>query len=459
MPVRLMESLATTGPLAELFSDQSVLQAMLDFEVALARAEARLKVIPQSAAEAIAAAARTEAFDSAALAEGALRAGTLGIPLVKALTERIRAQDPAAAGFVHWGATSQDVTDTALILLLKRAQPVLESDLERLCQALRRLAEAHTQTVMMGRTLLQPAPPVTFGLKAAGWLAALQRCRKRLRVSFVGSLVVQLGGASGTAAALGEHGIAVGQALASELGLIYPDAPWHAHRDRLAALVCACGVLTGSLGKMARDISLLMQHEVGEVSEPSGEGRGGSSTMPQKRNPVGCVAALASANRVPGLVATFLSSMAQEHERGLGGGQGEWPTVAAVVQATGLAAASMAEVAEGLAVDAARMRANIDATHGTIFAERAMMLLAQKLGRDAAHKILEEATRSSSAQKRRLAEVLAEMPEVTKHIDPAGLRDLEMPEQYLGVAREFQRRAQSGADPTSFSGKIDEKKE
>src|SRR5258708_5062340 len=200
MPVRLMESLATTGPLAELFSDQSVLQAMLDFEVALARAEARLKIIPQTAAETIAAAARAEALDGAAMAEAALRAGTPGVPLVKALTERVRAQDPVAAGFVHWGATSQDVTDTALVLLLKKAQPVLESDLERLGQALRRMAEEHAQTIMLGRTLLQPAPPVTFGLKAAGWLAALQRCRKRLRVSFLGSLAGELGGASGTAA-------------------------------------------------------------------------------------------------------------------------------------------------------------------------------------------------------------------------------------------------------------------
>lgn len=459
MPVRLVENLSTTGPLAELFSDQSVLQAMLDFEVALARTEARLKIVPQAAAEAIASAARAEAFDSGALANAAAGSGTPVVPLVKALTERVRAQDPAAAGFVHWGATSQDVTDTALILLLKKAQPILESDLERLCQALRRLAEAHTQTVMQGRTLLQPAPPVTFGLKAAGWLAAVQRCRKRLRVSFLGSLVVQFGGASGTVSALGEQGIAVGQALASELGLIYPDAPWHAHRDRLAALVCACGILTGSLGKMARDISLLMQHEVGEVSEPAGEGRGGSSTMPQKRNPVGCVATLTSAYRVPGLVATFLSSMAQEHERGLGGAQAEWPTVAAVIQATGLAASAMAEVAEGLIVDTARMRANIDATRGTIFAERAMMLLGEKLGRDRAHKVLAEATRTSTVHGQHLADVLAGMPEVTKHIDPAVLRALEAPEAYLGMARDFQRRAMSGADHATFSSKPEEKKE
>src|SRR6266567_3484881 len=189
MAGRLIESLASTKALSELFSDTSVLQAMLDFEVGLARAEARTGIVPPDAADAITAAAKTDACDPGQLANDGLRAGALPIAVVKALTDLVRRRDAAAAGFVHWGATSQDVADTALVLLLKRAQPLLESDLERLCQALRRLAEAHTQTTMLGRTLLQPAPPVTFGLKAAGWLAALQRCRKRLRVSFLGALV------------------------------------------------------------------------------------------------------------------------------------------------------------------------------------------------------------------------------------------------------------------------------
>lgn len=437
---RLIDSLATTESLAELFSDHSVLQAMLAFESALARAEALCNIIPQSAADAIAAAAQADFFDSATIAHEALLSATPAIPLVKAVTERVRAKDSAAAGFVHWGATSQDVCDTALVLLLKRAQPILESDLKRLEKALRRLAEEHANTVMLGRTLLQAAGPVTFGLKAAGWLASIHRGGKRLHGCFAETLAVQFGGATGTLAALGKSGVAVGQRLAQELGLGYPDAPWHTHRDRLAALLCACGVLTGSLGKIARDISLLMQTEVGEAAEAKVAGRGGSSTMPHKRNPVGCVEALAAANRTPALVSSFLSTMVQEQERAAGGWQAEWPIVAGVIQATGLALTAMAEVAEGLTVDAARMRANIDSTRGTVFAERAMMLLAAELGRDEAQKLVEAAARKSLEQNYSFSEVLGEMPEVKRHLDQEAIRNLEVPEQYLGVADEFRKR-------------------
>ncbi|HEY6185398.1 MAG TPA: 3-carboxy-cis,cis-muconate cycloisomerase, partial [Terriglobales bacterium] len=384
MPARLIESLATTEPLADLFSDQSVLQAMLDFESALARAEARAGVIPQSAANVIRKLAKAENFDIAHLAAATLRAGTPGIPLAKALTEKVRTANADAAGYVHWGATSQDVADTALILLLKRAQPVLSADIVRLTRALKKLSHEHKQTVMLGRTLMQPAPPITFGLKAAGWLASVQRNKENLDTAFSEALVLQFGGASGTLASLGKKGTDVARVLANELKLACPEAPWHTQRQRLATLMCACGILTGSLGKIARDISLLMQAEIAEVAEQGGDGRGGSSTMPHKTNPIGCALTLASAQRVPGLVASFLSGMVQEHERGVGGWQAEWPTAASIIQATGLAAASMAEVAEGLSINAARMRSNIDATHGVIFAERAAMLLGAKLERDVA---------------------------------------------------------------------------
>jgi 3-carboxy-cis,cis-muconate cycloisomerase len=439
MPARLIDSLATTDALAELFSDQSVLQAMLDFEVALARAEASIGVIPKSAAGGIVAAGKADSFDVAALVRDTLRSATLGVPLAKALTERVRSKNPEAVGFVHWGATSQDVADTALIVLLKRVQPMLSADLARLETALRNLSEQHKNTVMLGRTLMQAGPPVTFGLKAAGWLGAISRGLQRLDSGFAEALIVQFGGATGTLASLGEHGPAVARALAKELGLGCPDAPWHTHRDRLATLVSSCGVLTGSLGKMARDISLLMQNEVAEVAEPSGQGRGGSSTMPHKRNPVGCAVTLAAAHRVPGEVAAFLSAMVQEHERGVGGWQVEWPIVASVVQSTGLAAASMAEVAEGLSVDPARMQSNIENTRGVIFAERAMILLGSNLGRDVAHQLLEEATRKSISQGKPLSQVLAEMPEVTSRLDASTLRQLEVPEQYLGSAETFRQ--------------------
>ena len=439
MPARLIESLATTEPLAEIFSDQSVLQAMLDFEVALARAEARVGVIPESAATAIRKAAKADEFNAATLASEILRAGTPGISLAKALTDHVRVKNPDAARFVHWGATSQDVSDTALVLLLKRTQTILSSDLLRLERALKKLSAEHKGTILLGRTLLQPAPPVTLGLKAAAWLASIRRSKIQLDDAFSATLILQLGGASGTLASLDQKGIEVTRLVAQELKLFVPEAPWHTQRDRLATLLCACGVLTGSLGKMARDISLLMQEEVAEAAEVGGQGRGGSSTMPHKHNPIGCSLTLAAAQRVPGLVSSFLSGMVQEHERGLGGWQAEWPTVSSTIQATGLAIASMAEVTENLSVNKTRMRTNLESNHGTVFAERATMLLGAELGRDVAHKLLEEAIRKGTKQKRRLAEVLGEIPEVTQHIDPKTLRRLETPEEYLGSAEAFRK--------------------
>ncbi len=439
MAARLMESLATTAPLAELFSDATVLQAMLEFEVALARVEARLKIIPRSAAQAISSAANPGRLDATQIAAGTLGSGTPAAPFVRALTELVRSQNATAAGYVHWGATSQDVCDTALVLLLRKAQGIFESDLRRLEKALHRLAEKHRSTVMLGRTLMQPAPPVTFGLKAAGWLGSIRRSHQRLASSFDQALVLQFGGASGTLASLGQQGRDVAQALAKELKLACPEAPWHAHRDRLAELVCACGVLTGSLGKMARDIGLLAQHEVAELAEPGAPGRGGSSTMPHKQNPVGSAATLAVAQRVPGLVASFLSAMVQEHERALGGWQAEWPVVSEVVQSTGLALVAMAETAEGLTVDEYRMQANLEAAHGLIFAERAAMLLAQTLGREPAHDLIKQAATRTIAEQRNFTQVLLEMPEISDHVGLKELRDLENPQHYLGSAEAFRK--------------------
>jgi 3-carboxy-cis,cis-muconate cycloisomerase len=440
MPVALIDSLATTEPLAELFSDRSFLRAMLDFEVALARVESRLSIIPRSAAKAIAAAANPESFNTARLSRASLRAGTPAIPLVKMFREFVRAKDSHAADFVHWGATSQDVSDTAMVLLLKRAQPIIAADLVRIEKALLKLSEKYKTTVMLGRTLLQAAPPVTFGLKAASWFAAIHRGRARMSAAFGETLLLQFGGASGTLAALGKQGPKVAEKLATELGLACPDAPWHTHRDRLATLVCSCAVLTGSLGKIARDISLLMQNEVAEAAEPESEGRGGSSTMPHKRNPTGCAITLSAAARMPGLVSSYLSAIVQEHERALGGSQSEWPTLATVIQTTGVAAASIAEITEGLEVHADQMRKNLDATQGTIYAEKAMLLLAPKLGRDKAHTVIEAAVRYAIEQKRSLADALAQTPEVLKYIDRAALNKLSAAEDYLGASESFRQR-------------------
>ncbi|HKV94855.1 MAG TPA: 3-carboxy-cis,cis-muconate cycloisomerase [Candidatus Angelobacter sp.] len=445
MAVRLIECLSTTGPLADLFSDESILHAMLQFEMALARVEAKLGVIPHSAATTIKAAAHSARLNAAAIASEAPLSGTFAIPFLHAFKESIRAQAPEAAGFVHWGATSQDLCDTALVLLLQKAEAILDADLSRLEKALRKSAQQHRHTVMLGRTWLQAGPPITFGLKVAGWLGAVHRSRQRLAAAFDEALVLQFGGAVGTLAALGKDGLKVAEALADELKLACPEAPWHTHRDRLATLVCACGVLTGTLGKIARDVALLAQNEVGEVSEASAGGRGGSSTMPHKNNPVGSVLALAAAQRVPGLVSNFLSSMVQEHERAAGGWQAEWAIIADVIQNTGFALASMADVAEGLIVDADRMKANIAANHGLVFAERASMLLGKKIDRDRAHQLLKEASARALGSKRNLSEVLAEMPEVEAHLRDGDLRDLENPEHYLGSAEEFRRRLLAAA--------------
>ena len=445
MPVRLIESLATTASLAEIFSDQSILQAMLDFEVALASSEARLNVIPSSAAEAIERAAKSARIGASDWAAEILAAATPAVPFIKALREQVHAENPDAAGYVHWGATSQDVCDTALVLLLKKSWAVLEADLRRLQQALITLSEQHESTVMLGRTLMQAAPPVTFGLKAAGWLGAISRSHERMEASFRDAFVLQFGGASGTLAALGNQGIAVAEALAQELHLNLPDAPWHTHRDRLAGVICECGVLVGSLGKTARDIILLAQSEIGEVAEPAAPGRGSSSTMPHKHNPVGCVAALAAANRVPGLVSNFLACMVQENERAAGGWQAEWSTIAAVIGAAGLALESMAEVAEGLSVNSARMRANIESTGGAVFAEKAAILLSKKMGLTAARKLVEQALRQSREQGRHLRDVLIENKEAADHADALALRDLESPEDYLGSAGGFRGRLVNAA--------------
>ncbi len=453
MSVRLIESLATTEPLADVFSDRSILRAMLDFEVALARAEAELKIIPQSAARAIARAARTEDYDAAALARQTLRAGTPGIPLVKALRKRVQQEDADAASSVHLGATSQDLADTALVLLLKKVAEIFDADLTRLENALQALVAKHKKTVMLGRTLLQSAPPLTLGLKAAGWLGSVRRGRARLKNAMSEALVLQLGGASGTLAALGSRGVEVGESVARQLNLVYPDAPWHTHRDRLAAVICACSILTGSLGKMARDISLLMQREVAEVAEPGDSGRGGSSTMPQKRNPIASAITLAAASRVPGLTAAFLSQMVQEHERGIGGWQAEWPTVASVIQATGVALVSMAETAEGLTVDAARMKGNLNVTQGTGFAEKAALLLSPKIGREAAHELIERATDPKQLRGRTLSQLLAEMPDVRQYLGNEALAHLEDPEDYLGSASEFIRRLSGSAKKSRRGGK------
>jgi 3-carboxy-cis,cis-muconate cycloisomerase len=435
MTARLAESLVTTEALAEIFSDRSVLGAMLQFEVALARAQARLGLIPTSAADAIARAGMVDAFDTGAIAQAGRHSATIAIPFVDALVARVTVVDRAAAVFVHWGATSQDLMDTTLVLCLGRALPLIQTDHLRLLNALRALSDQHANTVMLGRTLLQPAVPITFGLKAATWFAGAARAGAQMRAAAAQTMMVQCGGAAGTLAPLGAAGPMVAAELARELQLADPGAPWHTCRDRLASYVAACGVYCGTLGKIARDVTLLMQFEVGEVSEAGG----GSSTMPHKRNPAAAAAALGAVARVPGLVATFLGAMGQEHERGAGTWNTECVTLVDVVQATGAALASIAASVESLGVDHARMRANIAATRDAVFAERAMMLLAPALGRDAARALIADALAAAQRGDQTFAHALA-AHHAARDVLPRDLVRFAAPEDYLGSAEHFRRK-------------------
>jgi 3-carboxy-cis,cis-muconate cycloisomerase len=433
---RLFDCLATTDALTEAFSDGALLRAMLDFEMALAQVQARLGVIPAAAADVIARAATPEEFDVDALARDARVSATVSIPFVKALTAKVRALHPPSATCVHWGATSQDVFDTALVLCLGRARPSVQAQHARLLRALVDLSERHADSVMLGRTLLQPGPPITFGLKVAGWAHAVHHAGIALFRAIEQALVLQFGGATGTLAALGTHAEATERALATELGLACPLAPWHTRRDRLASVVSHLGLYTAALGKMAQDLVLLMQAEVDEVRERGG----GSSTMPQKRNPSSSAAVLAASLRLPGLVSSFLSGMVQAHERGVGGWHAEAPTVVAAVQSAGAALAAAVDAIEGLTVDPARMRANILATHGTVFAERLTFLLAPKIGRDAATALVADAVASCRDDGRTLGEVAAATPGIAEHVGAEDLRLLDDPGTYLGMAEPFRRR-------------------
>jgi 3-carboxy-cis,cis-muconate cycloisomerase len=423
--------------LGAIFSDRSCVQRMLDVEAALARAQASCGVIPATAAGPIAQGCDVDRIDLPALALAAADAGNLAIPLVKQLTAAVASSDADAAKYVHWGATSQDIIDTGMVLQMRDALAAIDANLAGLAGELAGLCERHRATPMAARTWMQHALPTTFGLKAAGWLDALTRQRERLADVRVRVLALQFGGAAGTLASLGGQGGAVAAALARELALGLPDMPWHTQRDRPAELAAVLGLLAGSLGKMARDISLLAQTEVGEAAEPSKPGRGGSSAMPHKRNPVGCAAVLAAAVRVPGLVSTMFAAMVQEHERALGGWQAEWDTLPQIVLLTGGALEQMRALVAGLAVDEAAMRRNLDLTHGQLMAEALTLALGERMGRLAAHHAIEDACRRASASGQHLRAVLEQDAVLSYALPPQELDRLFDPLQYTGQATQF----------------------
>ncbi|MCA3184030.1 MULTISPECIES: 3-carboxy-cis,cis-muconate cycloisomerase [unclassified Cupriavidus] len=448
---RLTDPMFGSPAVLDIFSDAGTVRRMLDVEAALARAEARCGVIPEAAAqviEQVCAMAPVQVIDFDALAQAAVAAGNLAIPFVKQLTAAVTQRDADAGRYVHWGATSQDIIDTALVLQLADALQEIDTGLLALGDACAALAVAHRATPMVARTWLQHALPTTFGLKAAGWLDALRRDLARLGLARTHARALQFGGAAGTLASLGDDAPAVAAQFAQALQLDLPTLPWHAHRDRMVEVATTLGMLTGTLGKMARDISLLMQTEVAEVAEPSGPGRGGSSTMPHKRNPVGCAAVLTAAVRVPPLVATMLAGMTQEHERALGGWQAEWDTLPQIVTLAAGALRQMGDVVAGLQVDAARMRSNLDITHGLILGEAAMLELGRRIGRLPAHHLVEQASRRAVAEgttlRDALARTLADDPAHQGLLDDATLGRLSDPAQYAGQSTSFADAAVDG---------------
>ena len=431
---RLLDPLFTTEEMRAIFSDHGRLQGMLDFEAALARAGSSVGLVPEDAAAAIAAQCRAESFDIDALASAAALAGNLAIPLVRELTTRVAERDIDSARYVHWGATSQDAIDTGLVLQLRAALASIEADLARLSSALASLAQRHARTLLAGRTWLQQGPPVTLGLKAAGWLSAVERHRRNLAETRAQAATLQFGGAVGTLAALDERGLEVAAALAAELKLELPDAPWHTQRDRVVAVATTLGLLVGTLGNIARDVSLLMQTEVAEAFEPAAPGRGGSSTMPHKHNPVHCAVILSAAARVPALVGVMLYAMVQEHERGLGGWHAEWETLPEICLLAAGALTQTTSMIDGLRVDAQMMAANLEATRGLIMAEAVSMALAKHLGRQPAHELVEHACAQAVREGKHLREVLAGDARVTRHLPGSQLDRALDPAQYIGEA-------------------------
>lgn len=418
----------------DLFSEEAHLAAMLRVEAALASVQARLRVIPAEAAEAIVSCCVVERIDRAALADAGVAAGNLAIPLVKQLTSSVRAQNPSAASFVHWGATSQDVIDTATVLQLRSHLDGVAKELDAICHALADMTITHRETLMVGRTWLQHAVPVTFGLKTAGWLDAFLRHRERLIQLQPRVLALQFGGAAGTLASLGTQGLEISAALAQELGLTLPAVPWHSHRDRLAEVATFHGLLAGTIGKIARDLSLAMQTEVNELAEPADEGRGGSSTMPQKRNPVSAAILLAASLRLPGLVSTMLSATVQESERGLGGWHAEWETLPQICTLSLGALDKLSTLLPELRVFPEAMQRNLKITNGLLMAESVSMALATHIGRDRAHKLLEEVSREAAESGISLRTALGNDLRITAHLTEGELDALVEPARYLGSA-------------------------
>jgi 3-carboxy-cis,cis-muconate cycloisomerase len=415
----------------DILGGEGLVRRMLAFEVKLAEVEARLGLIPPEAAQQVARSAASASIDMGQLAEAVALAGNPAIPFVKMLTA---AMPEEAARYLHWGATSQDAMDSALAMQLGEVIAVIDQRLRTLGDMLAALAEEHRTAPIAARTLLQHALPTTFGAKVAGWLMPVIRHRQRLEALRPRLLVIQLGGAAGTRAAFGGAGELVSRGLALELGLDPSPLPWHTARDSLAEFAALCGLICGTLGKIAQDVALMMQTEIGEVLEGAAPGKGGSSALPHKRNPVAAHAMLAIARIAPGLVATMMAAQVQAHERAVGDWPAEWAVLPDLASHTGAALNHALAMMPALDVRPEAMRANLEATKGLIMAEAVMMALAQHIGRGAAHHLVELASRDAVRQNRKLSDVLAADPQVTTYLDAVQLAALTQPEAWLGDA-------------------------
>ena len=433
-----LETLFSTPEMSTTFSSSTHVQRMLDFEAALARAQAHAGIIPQEAASIITAQCKEADFDVVALYQEAAKAGTPAIPLVHMLTALVPGD---AQKYVHWGATSQDVIDTAMMLEMRDGIDLLITGLLDICAACAKLAEQHRHTPMAGRTLLQQALPITFGLKAARWLAMATRQVQALREHRRHTVAVQLGGAAGTLASLGDKGLQVVALLTAELQLPVPALPWHTERDRVAAIAATLGVLAGAMAKIANDIALLAQTEVNEVSEGTAIGKGGSSAMPQKHNPVDATSAIASARLAIGIVPVILSAMTQEHERAVGGWQAEWAAIPQLFCYTASAVERVRSALADLQIDPAHMTANLNLTNGLIMSESLTMALAQHIGKPEAYTLVQAISKQVTPAGQSLRELALENEQIRSILSPNEIDRVLDPANYLGSTDAFITRA------------------
>ncbi|MBL7817800.1 MAG: 3-carboxy-cis,cis-muconate cycloisomerase [Saprospiraceae bacterium] len=430
----LYESLFYDKDINALFTDEAIVAGLLQFEAALAEAQAQHGLIPETAAQAIVAACVVENIDFDTLKTAVGLGGNVNIPLVKQLTAAVKRIDTEGAKFVHLGATSQDVIDTATVLQAQKAVLIILKNTEQLIAQLAQLADTHKESLMIGRSFMQQARPITFGFKVATWLDGILRSKQRLERLLHNNFQLQLGGAVGTLASMPEKGLAVAETMARILNLSTPSVSWHTQRDNLVEIATTLGILSGSISKIAQDISLLMQTEIGEVFEPATAGKGGSSTMPHKRNPVGCTAILANARRIPPLVSTLLACMTQDHERATGAWHAEWETLTDIFKLTAGSLRQAIEITNGLEVDKDRMLKNIDVTEGLIFAENVSLALAEKIGKTEAHELVEQACKITTQTHTHLKNVLSDNETVKKYLNPEELDTLFDPKRAIGFS-------------------------